>query len=155
MTLSKRSKSLATVSHFLTISILPWSSSRVIMPVVLARYRMFRTKSRRVHKWSKGSEVKKTFKRCPAVMCGFWVRFPVRRRHLVMSGSLVTSPTCGMWLCTVEPLIGHTPRWIARAMGYERLWVLRGQFGCKFQIGRCRGLWLTGGMGYVIFDCRT
>jgi len=36
---------------------------------------------------------------------------------------------------TVEPLMSHTPRWIAQAMGYERLWVLRGQFGCKFQFG--------------------
>ena len=75
MTLSKRPKSLATVkAQFLAISILPWSSSWVIMPVVVARYRMFRTRLRRVHKWSKGSEGKKTFKRYPAAMCGFWVR---------------------------------------------------------------------------------
>ena len=50
-------------------------------------------------------------------------------------------------LYTVEPLIGHTPRWIARAMGYERLRVLRGQFGCKFQFGSGQNLWGMGGYG--------
>ena len=40
-------------------------------------------------------------------------------------------------------------------MGYERLWVLRGQFGYKFQFdsGPKGGLWLTEGMGYESFDC--
>jgi len=58
-------------------------------------------------------------------------------------------------LYTVEPLISHTPRWIARAMGYERLWVLRGQFGCKFQFGSGQNLWGMGGYGfrYESFDC--
>jgi len=32
-------------------------------------------------------------------------------------------------------------------MGYERLWVLRDQFGCKFQIGRCPNLWGIGSYG--------
>ena len=27
---------------------------------------------------------------------------------------------------TVEPLLTHTPRWMARAMGYGGLWVMRG-----------------------------
>ena len=27
---------------------------------------------------------------------------------------------------TVEPLLTHTPRWTARAMGYEGLWANRG-----------------------------
>jgi len=48
---------------------------------------------------------------------------------------------------TVEPLISHTPRWIARAMGYERLWVLRGRFGCKFQFGSGLNLWGMGDYG--------
>jgi len=64
-------------------------------------------------------------------------------------------------MITVEPLISHTPRWIARAMGYERLWVLRGQLGSKFQFGsglnlwgmEGYGLWVMGGMGYESFDC--
>jgi len=29
-------------------------------------------------------------------------------------------------LDTVEPLITHTPRWMAELMGYEGLWPLRG-----------------------------
>ena len=28
--------------------------------------------------------------------------------------------------CTVEPLLTHTPWWMARAMGYGGLWVMRG-----------------------------
>jgi len=50
-------------------------------------------------------------------------------------------------ISTVEPLISHTPRWIARAMGYERLWVLRGQFGSKFQFGSGLNLWGMEGYG--------
>ena len=32
-------------------------------------------------------------------------------------------------------------------MGYERLWVLRGRFGCKFQFGSGLNLWGMGGYG--------
>ena len=33
---------------------------------------------------------------------------------------------------TVEPLLTHTPRWTARAMGYERLWANRGMVKFEF-----------------------
>ena len=33
---------------------------------------------------------------------------------------------------TVEPLLAHTYRWMAQAMGCQRLWVTRGQFRSKF-----------------------
>ena len=32
----------------------------------------------------------------------------------------------GLFLATVETVITHTPRWMAQAMGYYRLWVWRG-----------------------------
>jgi len=63
------------------------------------------------------------------------------------SGSNSNFVTSG---ATVEPLISHTPRWIARAMGYERLWFYRGQFSCKFQFGS--GLNLGGMGGYGLWE---
>jgi len=50
---------------------------------------------------------------------------------------------------TVELLMIHIPRWIARAMSYEGS-VLRGQFSCKSQFGSGPNLW---GIGYESFDC--
>jgi len=66
---------------------------------------------------------------------------------LVLMRISVSMSGCDVEQSTVEPLTGYTPRWIARAMGYERLWVLRGQFGCKFQIGRYPNLWGIGAYG--------
>ena len=39
-----------------------------------------------------------------------------------------------IFIYTVEPLLTHTPRWMARAMGYGGLWVMRGHFWCKITI---------------------
>ena len=33
----------------------------------------------------------------------------------------------GIWRRTVEPLINHTPRWMAQGMGYQRLWLWGGR----------------------------
>jgi len=51
----------------------------------------------------------------------------------------------------VEPLISHTPWWMARAMGYEGSWVLKGQFGCKSQFGDSPDLWGVGGGGGMTY----
>ncbi|KAF8811961.1 hypothetical protein BYT27DRAFT_7088348, partial [Phlegmacium glaucopus] len=50
---------------------------------------------------------------------------------------------------TVEPLLTHTRRWMAQGMGYGRLWVMRGQFWCKFRFGARQNLWVMGGYGLV------
>ncbi|KAF8811548.1 hypothetical protein BYT27DRAFT_7221402 [Phlegmacium glaucopus] len=67
-------------------------------------------------------------------------------------------------MSTVEPVITHTPRWMAQAMGYYRLWVWRGmlKIGSKNHqkialvkpMGfSSRGVWVMGygrPMGYVM-----
>jgi len=35
---------------------------------------------------------------------------------------------------TVDSLITHTPRWMAKAMGYEGLWGTRERFWCKIRV---------------------
>ncbi|KAF8808164.1 hypothetical protein BYT27DRAFT_7098689, partial [Phlegmacium glaucopus] len=50
---------------------------------------------------------------------------------------------------TVEPLLTHTHRWMPQGMGYGRLWVMRGQFWCKFRFGARQNLWVMGGYGLV------
>ena len=43
-----------------------------------------------------------------------------------------TAPEYIYLLSTVEPLLTHTPRWTARAMGYEGLWANRGMVKNRF-----------------------
>jgi hypothetical protein len=54
---------------------------------------------------------------------------------------------------TVETLLTHTPRWKAKAMGYERLWVIRCSLGEILDLVDIRryALWVS--MGYQSFDC--
>ena len=59
---------------------------------------------------------------------------------------------------TVEPLLTHTPRWMARAMGYERLPVMGYERALLLQNNKLvpqksmgyvyEGLWAMRGMGY-------
>ncbi|KAF8810478.1 hypothetical protein BYT27DRAFT_7006962, partial [Phlegmacium glaucopus] len=67
---------------------------------------------------------------------------------------------------TVEPVITHTPWWMAQAMGYYRLWVWRGSIGESSSTSSppfmsmvkpmgfsSRGVWVMGygrPMGYVM-----
>jgi hypothetical protein len=46
--------------------------------------------------------------------------------------------TCLNWLKygTVKLLSTHTSRWVAQATGYGGLWIIRGQFWCKFGFRR-------------------
>ena len=39
----------------------------------------------------------------------------------------------------------HTHHWMSQSMGYWRLWVMRGQFWCKFQFGSGQILWVLAG----------
>ena len=55
----------------------------------------------------------------------------------------------GLALATVEPALTHTPRWMAQAMGYERLWAIAGQFWCKFRFGGGPNLWVMGVYGLL------
>ena len=55
---------------------------------------------------------------------------------------------------TVGPLITHTPRWIAHAMSYGRLWVLRGRFGCKIWFCGGPNLWVMGVYRYGLWGVR-
>ena len=48
---------------------------------------------------------------------------------------------------TVEPVLTHTPRWMARAMGYWGLWVMRGHFWCKITIWFPKKVWVMRGYG--------
>ena len=43
---------------------------------------------------------------------------------------------------TVEPLLTHTPRWMAQAIGYKRIWGMKGQFWCKFEFCSSQKVWV-------------
>ena len=49
---------------------------------------------------------------------------------------------------TVEPALIHTPLWTAQAMGYGRLWVMRGDFWCRMMNWWPKKLWGITGYGF-------